>query len=185
MILYKNVDIKDLESILQKGILSLNESGNDNWDEDKRANNSCDVVYLFKSLTEENSFCKYGAALLEIDIADDKVKENQLLENDVNFGKYVEYVTDKVDADCIKAIYIPNLFKDRIDYLSEDIMAKITWCKLKANYYGEKGKENCLDDVLEQFAKTAEIMDASEFNFFRGKNEDRTIIDLYDVQYIW
>ena len=75
MMLYKNVDIKDLESILQKGILSLNKSGNNNWNEDKRANNSCDVVYLFKPLTEENSFCQYGAALLEIDIANDKVKE--------------------------------------------------------------------------------------------------------------
>lgn len=183
MILYKNVDIKDLESILQKGILSLSESGNNNWDDGKRADNSCNVVYLFKPLTEENSFCNYGAALLEIDIADDKVKENQLSENDVNFGKYIEYVVDKVDADCVKSIYIPKLFKDRID-LPEDIMAKITWCKLKANYYGENEKENCPDDVLEQFAKTAEIMDASEFNFFRGKNEDRTMIDLYDVQYI-
>ena len=184
MILYKNVDIKDLESILQKGILSLNESGNNNWNEDKRANNSCDVVYLFKPLTEENSFCNYGAALLEIDIVDDKVKENQLSENDVNFGKYIEYVVDKVDADCIKAIYVPKLFKYRID-LPEDIMAKITWCKLKANYYGKNGKENCSDDVLEQFAKTAEIMDASEFNFFRGLTAKRTMIDLYDVQYIW
>ena len=184
MRLYKNVDIKDLESILKNGILSLSESGNDNWDEDKRADNSCDVVYLFKPLTEENSFCQYGAALLEIDIADDKVKENQLLENDVNFGKYVEYVVDKIDVDCIKAIYVPKLFKDGID-LSEEILSKITWCKLKANYYGENGKENCPDDILEQFAKTAEIMDASEFNFFRGKNEDRTMIDLYDVRYIW
>lgn len=184
MILYKNVDIVDLEYIFKKGILSLNESGNDNWDEDKRANNSCDVVYLFKPLTEENSFCKYGVALLEIDIADDKVKENQLLENDVNFGKYVEYIADKVDADCIKVIYIPNLFKDGID-LSEEILSKITWCKMKANYYGENGKENCPDDILEQFAKTAEIMDAGEFNFFRGVTEERTMIDLYDIRYIF
>ena len=51
---------------------------------------------------EENSFCQYGAALLKIDIEDDKVKENQLSENDVNFGKYIEYIIDKVDADCIK-----------------------------------------------------------------------------------
>lgn len=184
MVLYKNVDIKDLEPILKNGILSLNESGNDNWNDGKRADNSCNVVYLFKSLMEENSFCNYGAALLEIDIVDDKVKENQLLENDVNFGKYIEYVVDKVDDDCIKAIYVPKLFKDRID-LPEEILSKITWCKLKANHYGKNGKENCPDDALEQFAKTAEIMDASEFNFFRGKNEDRTMIDLYDVRYIW
>ena len=184
MILYKNVDIKDLESILHKGILSLNESGNNNWNEGKRANNSCDIVYLFKPLTEENSFCKYGAALLEIDIADDKVKENQLSENDVNFGKYIEYVVDKIDIDCIKAIYIPKLFEDRIN-LTEDVVKNITWCEIKANHYGEDGRENCPTEVLEQFAKTAEIMDTSEFNFFRGLTEKRTMIDLYDVQYIW
>ena len=140
MILYKNVDIKDLKSILHKGILSLNESGNNNWNEGKRANNSCDIVYLFKPLTEENSFCKYGAALLEIDIADDKVKENQLSENDVNFGKYIEYVVDKIDIDCIKAIYIPKLFEDRIN-LTEDVVKNITWCEIKANHYGEDGRE--------------------------------------------
>ena len=36
MILYKNVDIKDLESILSKEILSLNVSGNNNWDDGEK-----------------------------------------------------------------------------------------------------------------------------------------------------
>ena len=184
MILYKNVDIKDLESILTKGILSLNVSGNNNWDDGKRADNSCDVVYLFKPLTEENSFCNYGVALLEIDISDDEIKENQLLENDRYNGKYVEYITDKVEANCIKSIYIPKLFKNRID-LPIEIMSKITWCGIKANHYVDDGKENCSVEVFEQFAKTAEIMDASSFNFFRGVSEKREIIDLYDIQYIW
>ena len=184
MILYKNVDIKDLESILSKGILSLNVSGNNNWDDGKRADNSCDVVYLFRPLTEENSFCNYGVALLEIDIPDDKIKENQLLENDRYNGKYIEYIADEVPAQCIKAIYIPKIFKGRID-LSEDIITKITWCGMKANYYGDGNKENCPDDILEQFAKTAEIMDASEFNFFRGITEKREMIDLYDIQYVF
>ena len=184
MILYKNVDIKDLESILTKGILSLNVSGNNNWDDGKRADNSCDVVYLFRPLTEENSFCNYGVALLEIDIPDDKIKENQLLENDRYNGKYVEYITNKVEADYIKSIYIPKLFKNRIN-LSEEIISKITWCEIRTNYYGDDGKENCPVEVLEQFAKTAEIMDASSFNFFRGVSEKREMIDLYDIQYIW
>ena len=184
MILYKNVDIKDLESILTKGILSLNVSGNNNWDDGKRADNSCDVVYLFKPLTEKNSFCNYGVALLEIDIPDEEIKENQLLENDRYNGKYVEYITDKVEVDCIKSIYIPKLFKDRV-VLPIEIMSKITWCDIKANHYGDDGKENCPVEVLEQFTKTAEIMDASSFNFFRGVSEKREIIDLYDIQYIW
>ena len=184
MILYKNVDIKDLESILSKGILSLNVSGNNNWDDGKRADNSCDVVYLFRPLTEENSFCNYGVALLEIDIPDDKIKENQLLENDRYNGKYIEYITDEVSVQYIKTIYIPELFKERID-LPENILSKITWCGMKANYYGDSVRENCPDEVLKQFAKTAEIMDASEFNFFRGITDRRTMIDLYDIQYVF
>ena len=182
MILYKNVDIKDLESILTKGILSLNASGNNNWDYGKRADNSCDVVYLFKPLTEENSFCNYGAALLEVEV--DDVIENKLSEKDVHNGKYVEYITNEVKPEEIKAIYIPELFKERID-LPQKVMNKITWCGIKANYYGEDGKENCPDGVLERFAKTAEIMSANTFNFFRGENEDRTMIDLYDVEYVF
>ena len=184
MVLYKNVDIKDLESILTKGILSLNVSGNNNWDDGKRADNSCDVVYLFKPLTEENSFCNYGVALLEIDISDDEIKENQLLENDRYNGKYVEYITDKVEDDCIKSIYIPKLFKNRV-VLPIEIMSRITWCGIKASHYGDDGKENCPVEAFEQFAKTAEIMDASSFNFFRGVSEKREMIDLYDIQYIW
>ena len=184
MILYKNVDIKDLESILSKGILSLNVSGNNNWDDGKRADNSCDVVYLFRPLTEENSFCNYGVALLEIDIPDDKIKENQLLENDRYNGKYIEYITDEVSVQYIKTIYIPKIFKERID-LPENILSKITWCGMKANYYGDSVRENCPDEVLKQFAKTAEIMDVSEFNFFRGVTDRRTMIDLYDIQYVF
>ena len=182
MKLYKNVDIKDLESILERGILSLNDSGNNNWDDGKRADNSKDVVYLFKPLKGQNSFCQYGTALLEVCVPDDKVKENVLAENDVNKGKYIEYITEKVNAELIRAVYIPEIFKNRLD-LSKEIGYKITWCEMKANHYGENGREECPVEVLEQFAKTAEIMDASEYNFFRGETEKRTMIDLYDVQY--
>lgn len=183
MTLYKNVDIKDLESILSKGILSLNESGNNNWDYGKRVNNSCDVVYLFKPLSKENSFCNYGVALLEIDIPDNVVMESSLDNNDVNKGKYIEYITDKVPVEYIKAIYIPELFKNRVD-LTEEITLKIIWCEMKANYYGNSGKENCPNEVLERFAKTAKIMDSSTFNFFRGEFENREVIDLYNIQYV-
>ena len=183
MVLYKNVDIKDLESILSKGILSLNKSGNNNWDNGKRVDNSRDVVYMFKPLTEENSFCKYGAALLEINIEDDKAKENPLSNNDVNNGKYIEYVAEQVDSKCIKNVFIPEIFKERVD-LQDVILHKITWCNMKATYLGENEKEDCPIEILKQFAQTAEIMDASEFNFFRGLTEKRTMIDLYDIQYI-
>lgn len=186
MVLYKNVDIKDLNSIIDKGILSLTESDNNNWDDGKRADNPCDVVYLFSPLTKVNSFCNYGVALLEVEIDDALVRENELTENDRNKGKYREYITDKVDAACIKAIYIPRVFKDYITV--PDQIELISWCEIGAMYYEDESsheKTECPQEVLEQFAKTAELSDASEFNFFRGFTEERRIIDLYDIQYIW
>lgn len=181
MILYKNVDICDLESILNKGILSLNKSGNDNWDDGRRGENSKDVVYLFKPLTNENSFPNYGATLLEVEV--DDAAENQLLECDMHSGRYTEYIIDEVKPFQIKNIYIPELFKERID-LPQEIMDKITWCGMKANHY-DNGKVHCPEEVLKQFAKTAPIMSADSFNFFRGKFENREMIDLYDVEYVY
>lgn len=46
MRLFKNVDIINLEKILNEGILSLEEFGNNNWDDGYRADNARDVVYL-------------------------------------------------------------------------------------------------------------------------------------------
>lgn len=187
MILYKNVDIKDLDSILQNGILSLNECGNDNWDEGKRSDNSRDVVYLFLPLAEQNSFCNYGAALLEVEIPSDKVKENELGKCDVHNCEYVEYIVDKVDTDCIKRIYIPELFKSVVEdsgEISDEALSRITWCGFDATYYDDNGRKPCPDDIMKQFAETAEIMDAATFNFFRGKREDMRMIDLYDIKYI-
>lgn len=106
-------------------------------------------------------------------------------ENDRNKGKYIEYIIDKVKPELITKIYIPKIFKKRIEIELPEVLSKITWCEIKANYYGENGKENCSTEVLEQFAKTAEIIDVSEFNFFRGLTEKRTMIDLYDIQYIF
>lgn len=62
---YKNVDIKDLESILKKGILSMDECKNNNWDDGRRANNPTNVVYLFKP-KNRNCLVMYGLILLEI-----------------------------------------------------------------------------------------------------------------------
>ena len=58
MILYKNVDLIDLISIMEKGILPLDECKNNNWEDGKRADNRTDVVYLFSPTAPEvkNSF---------------------------------------------------------------------------------------------------------------------------------
>lgn len=47
-IYYKNVDIYDLPSILENGLLSMDESGNNNWQDNNRVDNRTDVVYLFR-----------------------------------------------------------------------------------------------------------------------------------------
>ena len=78
MLLYKNVDMCDIESIISKGILSMDECGNDNWSDGKRANNDTSVVYLFKPLGDVNSFPNYSVALLEVDC--DANKKNQMLD---------------------------------------------------------------------------------------------------------
>lgn len=74
MILYKNVDICDLESITKNGILSMDECGNNNWDEGKRAANDTSVVYLFSPIGKQNTFPNYGAALLEVQCKQRKIK---------------------------------------------------------------------------------------------------------------
>lgn len=164
----------------------MNECGN-NGNDGKRADNFCDVVYLFSPLSEINSFCQYGVVLLEVDVPDDMVKENELDVRDVNHGKYVEYIIDRVQSDYIKKIYIPQLFKERVDYCGEislDTLSKVYWCDFSAKIYGKDGKIVCPDYMLQHFSRTAEIMNSNSFNFFRGKRNNK-VIDLYDVKYVF
>lgn len=74
MILYKNVDICDLEPITKNGILSIDECGNNNWDEGKRAENDTSVVYLFSPIGKQNSFPNYGAACWRFNVKQRKIK---------------------------------------------------------------------------------------------------------------
>ena len=186
MILYKNVDICDLESILNKGILSLRESGNDNWNSSNRADNSIDKVYLFSPIGSENSFPNYGVALIEVDVND--AEEQFMSEHDAYFGRYKEYVCDKVLPEQIKAIYIPEIFKEKIS-ISSSIFPYIMYVDIEATYYDEDDPlidskpKKCPEDVLKQFAETAPFMKADSFNFFRGITEKRHMIDLYDIVY--
>lgn len=182
MKLFKNVDISDLESILENGILSLNASQNDNWESGRRSDNSRDVVYLFNPISEINSFTNYGAALIEVNV--DGAERNEMSHSDVHRGEYEEYIISEVPADQIVAIYIPELFKSRIE-LPDCVSPRITWCKMVAKYWAEGiGKIECPDDVLQKFAATASVSSSTTFNYFRGTNDDRTMIDLYDVQYV-
>lgn len=180
MRLYKNVDIKDLESILEKGILSMEESGNDNWEDGYRSDNARDVVYLFKPTGKQNSFCQYGAALLEVDV--ESAKQNEMSDGDVNEGKYEEYIIDRVEPEQIVAVYIPEIFKEKAD-IPEVIEKKISWCEFAADGYTDKGFGPCQDEMLRRFAETAKVNDSSLYNYFRGEHEDRSVMDLYNTVY--
>lgn len=183
MILYKNVDIVDLESILENGVLSLKESGNDNWENGRRAGNSGEVVYLFYPLRKkQNSFVNYGAALLEIEIQD--AKENDVRNSDLNLGKYKEFICDRVRPEQIKNIYIPELFENKV-HLPQRIKEKINWCGLEACHFMNGRKESCTDEMLSLFANTATFNDCRADLYFRGLYENGEVMDISNVRYIF
>lgn len=184
MILYKNVDICDLDSILERGILSLDESGNGNWDEGKRADNRTDVVYLFTSIEgKNNTFPEYGAALLEVEV--ENVKKSDFCENDTHKADYTEYITDKVKPEQIKRVIIPSVFKERLR-ISESTDKMVDWCGMTAEVYGNDDKlEQADEELLEKFSKTAPLQKSNSFNFFRGSDEKRHMVDLYNVKYVF
>ena len=51
---YKNVDIYDLPSILENGLLSMDESGNNNWQDNNRADNrhTTQLLHFFLKFPE-------------------------------------------------------------------------------------------------------------------------------------
>lgn len=184
MILYKNVDICDLDSILKNGILSFEESKNNNWNEGKRANNPTDRVYLFQPVENKpNSFPKYGVALLEVVV--DNAEKSEFCNNDIHKEDYVEFTVSVVEPDKIKKIIIPDIFRERL-HLTRDVEKRVEWCRIYAKFYDNNF--NLIDagtNILEMFAKTEEIECSNCFNFFRGTDENRRIIDLYEIKYIF
>lgn len=179
MTLYKNVDISDLDSIIKNGILSIDECRNNNWDDGKRSNNDTSVVYLFKSITEINTFPSYGIVLLEVDC---DATENKMTDNDIHKDDYIEYITKEVKPNQIRKVIIPEIFKDRITF-PENI--EVIWCEMYAEEYGDGDKKlPVTKDRLKIFAGTAPL-NTTEFNYFRGVDEKRHMIDLYNVKYIW
>lgn len=180
--LYKNVDICDLESIMEKGILSLDVCKNYNWDT-RRAPNATDCVYLFSPIEGEcSAHPGYGVALIETDIKD--VHRSEILRCDEHKGKYIEYTTEMVKPEQITRILIPEIFKSRI-HLSKSIEQKIEWCGMTADIYGKNGYEAASDEVLKQFAETAEIEKANMRNFLWGFDKNNKVIALYNINYIF
>nr|DAX25104.1 MAG TPA: hypothetical protein [Caudoviricetes sp.] len=99
--LYKVVDKEDLEKILKEGILPISKTGNDNWEGNRRADNSTEVVYLFNPLTDQLNFTQYGSVLLEVETT---AYRNEILPGDRNRGKYEEFITYQVKPEEIKGV---------------------------------------------------------------------------------
>lgn len=168
MKLFKNVDIKDLESILNDGILPISKTGNDDWENGNRAENSKDVVYLFNA-KNGSSFTNYGLALIEVEV---EATRNEMSENDVNQENYVEYVCSEVKPSQILNVYLPKF----VDY-KDSRVKKVNY---SATTYvienGEIKKVNLDGELKAQFEKTAPTS-TSKMNYLRGKNLNGTMID--------
>lgn len=181
MRLFKNVDLCDLQSILSKGILSLDDCGNNNWIGHRRANNATDKVYLFSPITMENSFINYGMVLLEVDV---EAEPSQMKDHDAYIGKYNEYICDVVKPEQIIAAYIPAIFKGKISLQN----AKIKYVNISAEWCNEDIvpwiREKCSEEVLNRFAETANFECSNDYNFFRGVTEKHHMIDLENLRYL-
>ncbi len=179
MTLFKNVCIKDLNRILEEGILPISVTGNNDWLDGKRAANSEDVVYLFEAITENNSFPQYGLALLEVEV-EDAIK-NHIEENDINKGIYEEYIINEVKPEEIKNIYLPSFLKDAIE---ETFSRPVQWVDVEVTAQTEEHPFGEKADVviLKRVAKTAPLH-TGRFNYLRGVQEDRTMIDLSNWTY--
>ena len=176
MKLYKNVSIFDLEKILKEGILPISKTGNDNWDNGRRANNSREVVYLFDTINpEKNVFTRYGAILLEVEV--EKIQKNTIAENDVNRGQYEEYITDEVKPDEIKKAYIPKFLKRFIKFNSK----KIKYVEVKGNWrqYNPNAEEFEIKEIDKKIISKFENIDTY---YFDAENDNLSIRE--EIEYI-
>jgi len=169
-VLYKNVDIADLENILKNGILPVSKTGNDNWDESKRVNNAKDSVYLFDTKSNGDSFVNYGLALIEVEV---EATRNKMADTDVNQNKYIEYTTNEVKPSQIKNVYVPSFVN--LPFTNN----KIKKVSYNSKYQTENGLELLTPEIKKQFEATA-IISTSEINYLRGLNPDKTMIDVED-----
>lgn len=155
MKLFKNVGLQELKDILKNGILPISVTGNDNWEENYRSNNSREVVYLFKPKGKLNTFMQYGLVLLEVQTK--YAEKTKFMPNDHNDEFYDEYVKEEIRSEEIKKIYIPKIFKKQIektDFL-KGIENQVTWVELEK-----------LPEEPEEYENTVNVSDF--FNYLRG-----------------
>lgn len=181
MELYKNVDILDLENIMRGGILPIDVTGNNNWEESRRSNNATDVVYLFKKNNIGDSFTTYGLVLLKIEV---DAKPNEIDKYDIHKGEYEEYIVSEVPVSAIKAIYIPKIFKNKItkEYNIDLSEYDIKYVDVEFKVYSIEENRYVVADkqVQDIYVKTANIS-TFDFNYLRGITNNRML----DCQKKW
>ena len=190
MILFKNVDLIDLPAILEKGILPISKTGNNNWEQGRRGKNSEDIVYLFSPIEGKiNTFIQYGIVLLEVEVED--AVFSPFADNDVNKNSYIEYTVPFVKTSEIKKIYIPKIFKDfpcieTIDFqkpfmvienLDTEIQEKINFVDITAQIYKENGYVDVTKEELINFARTCGNFENSNSNGFYGYMKGYNLIE--------
>lgn len=179
MKLFKNVDILDLENIMRDGILPISKTGNDNWGENKRSNNSKDVVYLFEAINQGDSFMHYGLALIEVDI--NNAILNEIDDFDINKG---EYIASEVSVSNIKGIYIPKIFEEplRAKYEVDFSEIDVKFVDVEFLVYSpELGEYILADDEDKSIFIDAANLSTSDFNYLRGIKNNRML----DCQKKW
>lgn len=197
MTLYHNADIVDLESICRDGLVSLDISKNDKWEEGHRADNRTDVVYLFNPIASQNSFVNFGAALIVVDV--DDVEKFDLAENDRGRGKYDEYTVKSVPTNNIVKIMIPKIFKSLIisrTNFSDEVLEKIEWCEMSAEVLrdvipnpterfgiGTSVYSAATAEELDSLVKMGKIFSSNSYCYFRGLSESGEIVDFYNIKY--
>lgn len=194
MKLFHNADIKDINHIVEQGLLPMSVTGNDRWNSGKRADNSKDVVYLFNPIGLQNSFTHYGLALIEVEV--DGALKSDIVVGDVNAGGYEEYTISSVAPSQIKQIYIPAIFRHRLnEQLSSTALEKVEWVVMSAeifsdyipnpdNPYGYGGTciyKTASAEFLKEFADVAPVS-VDDFNYFRAFIGGE-MVDLYGIRY--
>lgn len=182
MKLYKNVDIRDLNSILENGILPISVTGNDNWEEGFRSNNSREVVYLFDALNHGDSFVDYGLALIEVEV---EATKNEMGKRDANRNSYVEYICDEVKPSQILNVYIPNFVDYNDPRVTKVDYSCITYIEIESEMpYPEFEKVKVVGELRKIFEATAPTS-TYDAHYLSGENPDRTVISTGSWKYLF
>lgn len=135
-----------------------------------------DSIY-FSPTKERNSLIENGMVLIEFKVPEVYIEKSEEKDD------YIEYkLREEPEIEYITSIYIPEIFKSRIS-VPKNIYKQIKWCKIKAYCEYESGVYECSEDKLKRLGQTA-LLNSYESNYFKGKNKDKSKIELKNITYI-